>query len=75
MHMGVNIDHHEDLVNIATVHTTLYKQYCNSNIQQAEWEIVVLFTRLMYFTQVYDVALLHINCNIQDHGNFSCYIQ
>ena len=55
MHVDVNIDHHEDLANIATVHTTLYKQYCNSNIQQAKLEMAVLFTQLMYFTQVYDV--------------------
>ena len=55
MHVDVNIDHHEDLANIATVHTTLSKQYCHSNIQQAKLEMAVLFTKLMYFTQVYDV--------------------
>ena len=75
MHLDVNIDHHEDLANIATVHTTLSKQYCNSNIQQVEWEMAVLFTQLMYFTQVYDMALSQTNCNIQYCGNFSYYIQ
>ena len=75
MHVDINIDHHEDLANIETVHTTLSKQYCNSNIQQADWEMAMLFMQMMYFTQVYDMALSQINCNIQYCGNFSCYIQ
>ena len=65
MYVDVNIDHHKHSVNIATVHTILFKQYCNSNIQQAEWEMAVLFTQLVYFTQVYDVSLSQTNCNIQ----------